>query len=488
MRNFKKSTIGLLGLIAFSVLLSSCGSVKHAHNQTPSVPKPKNIIFFIGDGMGYNHVLATNYFVYGEAPAQPYEMEGWTQLALSTYPAIISYRDGQKIFSDGYSPNRAWSDAEYVSLGYTDSGAGGTALATGRKTFNNSIGIGPTGDTLVQVTASAEALGKATGIVSSVHMNHATPASFAAHNQSRRNLMEIARYMLFNTSIDLIMTTGHPYADDIGQVARGDDRFVGGRELWRMMEATSTATEFQVDGEVLRVKDADGDGVPDPWTVIDTRAEFRGLASGPTPKRVLGIAMANSTLQQARLTPPRPVLPFEEPFNESVPTLAEMTQSALNVLSKDPDGFFVMIEGGAIDWAGHDNDLTRIIEEQHDFNQAIKEAIRWVEANSSWEETLIIVTSDHETGHLTGPDHPENINSPVVNKGKGNMPGHKFNSDDHTNKLVPFYAKGIGQKVFEIMAGGYDPVRGFYLQNVQVPQAIFLMWGKPQNAAIRSAN
>jgi alkaline phosphatase len=171
---------------------------------------------------------------------------------------------------------------------------------------------------------------------------------------------------------------------------------------------------------------------------------------------------------------------ISQTLNPNVPSLADMTRAALNVLSQNPKGFFVMVEGGAIDWASHDNHLGRTIEEQIDFNNSIKAAIEWVEKYSSWEETLIIITADHETGYLTGPDHPENINSPVVNKGKGNLPGAKFNFGHHTNTLVPLYVKGPGQELFRLAAGEKDLVRGPYLQNVQVPQTIFMMWGKPE--------
>jgi len=476
----KRFFIVLLVIASFG--LSSCQTTRNISVSEPAsaIPVPKNIIFFIGDGMGFNHVLAANYFEHGLGGVQPYEQADWTRLALSTYPAVISKRDGRLVFADGYSPQRAWSDSVYVQKNYTDSGAGGTALATGRKTYNNSIAIGVQGDTLMQVTRAAEERGKATGLVSSVHISHATPAAFGAHNYSRNNFVEIARYMLFHTRLDVIMGAGNPDFDDNGRSAQSNDQFVGGRNLWQQLSANTGATEFLVDDKMFRVLDSDGDSHPDPWRVIQTRQEFLDAATGEAPRRLLGIAQANSTLQDGRDKPEDEALPFNTPFNANVPNLSEMTLAALNVLSGDPDGFFLMVEGGAIDWASHDNDLVRIVEEQIDLNRAIQAAIHWVETHSSWEETLIIITSDHETGHLTGPDHPQNINSPVLNQGKGRLPAAKFHSEDHTNSLVPFYAKGPGQELFNVAAGGFDPVRGAFLQNVQVPQVIFLMWGKPQ--------
>jgi len=79
-----------------------------------------------------------------------------------------------------------------------------------------------------------------------------------------------------------------------------------------------------------------------------------------------------------------------------------MSIGALNVLNQDPDGFFLMIEGGAVDWMGHANDMPRYIEDQVAFNLAVASVIDWVEENSSWDETLLIVTSDHECGGIWG--------------------------------------------------------------------------------------
>ena len=87
-----------------------------------------------------------------------------------------------------------------------------------------------------------------------------------------------------------------------------------------------------------------------------------------------------------------------------VPNLALMTKGALNVLDNDPDGFFLMVEGGAVDWANHANQLGRLIEEQNDFNDAVDVAIEWIKANGGWEKNLLIVTGDHECGYLTGAD------------------------------------------------------------------------------------
>lgn len=465
------------------MLLSAISACQTDNSQTNNkenqLPAPKNVILFIGDGMGFNHVLATNYYVYGEANAEVYEQADWLKLAAATYPAVTRIRDNDTIYSDGYSPRLAWTDSEYLDAGYTGSAESATAISTGKKTFRTSIGIGLNGDTLVHASQAAKSLGKSIGVVTSVPFTHATPAGFVAHNQSRHNFGEIAMYMLFNTRLDLIMGAGSPDYSNNGEPAESSDRYIGSREIWNQIKANDGRTEFMYNGETFRVQDANGDGQRDSWTFVESREDFIAMADGPVPSRVFGIPKAYSTLHYGRSNEEN-TLPFQQPLNENVPSLEELSRAALNVLSQNPEGFFVMIEGGAIDWAGHDNHLGRMIEEQIDFNKAVHAAVEWVEQHSSWDETLIIVTSDHETGYLTGPTHPDPVAGPVISRGKGELPEAMWNSDGHTNMLVPFYAKGAGAELFELFAGELDPVRGPFIQNNTIGQVLFLMWGKPE--------
>ncbi len=477
MSNSRFVLSGLAFLILYVV--SACTPAVDQQAAGQLMPYPRNVIIFIGDGMGYNQVLAANYFEYGEAGVQPYEQADWLQLASSTYAAVTRLTEEDTVFGVSYNPRLAWQDASYVLNGATGSAESGTAMSTGVKTYSPSIGLGVFGDTLVHLSQAAKALGKSTGIVSSVQLSHATPASFAAHNHARSNYEEIARYMFFNTQLDLIMAAGNPDYNNNGMPEELSGRFVGGREVWEQLKENDGRTYVLFEGDTLFVQDVDGDGQRDPWTVIQTRDEFQALAHGETPKRVLGLPQVHTTLNYGRGGSDEP-MPFVVPLNENVPDLREITLAALNVLGQNPNGFFVMVEGGAIDWAGHGNHLGRNIEEQIDFNNSIKAAIEWVETNSSWDETLIIVTSDHETGYLTGPDHPEVVNAPVVNQGIGELPLGVWNSGGHTNQLVPFYAKGIGTELIELFADELDPARGPYIQHTEFAQAIFLMWGKPK--------
>lgn len=474
-----KQQISLL-IISITFLFAAISCQTAPEPAGNGLPKPKNIIFFVSDGMGYNHLLATNYFQYGEAGMQVFEQEDWVHLAQATHN-LGKVSGSDTIFTNGYAPRNAWEDKRYVMYDYTDSGAAATALSTGSKNLRSHLGIDIDGDTLTHVSQAAKALGKSIGVVSSVPYSHATPAGFVVHNSSRHNYGEIAKYMLFHTQLDVIMAPGHPFYDDNGERSEEPSyRYVGSEAVWEQIVSNEGLTEIADDENVYFVQDVDGNGVRDPWTFIDTREDFVALASGPAPRRVFGVPKVRSTLNQGRHRDEASDMPFETPLNENIPTLEEMTRASLNVLGQNNKGFFVMVEGGAVDWASHDNHLGRVIEEQIDFNNSVMAAVEWVEANSSWDETLIIVTSDHECGYLTGPNHPNPVNEPVVNRGQGNLPDAQWNYTSHTNMLVPFYAKGPGANLFNKFAGEKDPVLGPFLHNTDIANTIFLMWGKPE--------
>jgi len=148
----------------------------------------------------------------------------------------------------------------------------------------------------------------------------------------------------------------------------------------------------------------------------------------------------------------------------------------------------VMIEGGAIDWACHANSLPRLIEEEIEFNRAVETVVNWVEKKSNWDETLLIVTGDHETGYITGPGSgPDNddindsikpIWNPLVNNGAGNLPGIWWHSGGHTNSLIPIFVKGNGSELFLKYADDNDPVRGAYIDNTEIAKVIFNLLDK----------
>jgi len=447
-----------------------------------SLPNPKNIIILLADGMGYNHIRAAN--DYFGVDQQVYEQFP-VRLAMAHYPAkagaYVANNPGSNYFATGYNPSLAWKDTAYLKRDYTESAASATALSTGIKTYNNSIGMSIAHDTLENLVQWAKSLGKSAGVVTSVEFSHATPAGFVAHNLVRTNYAQIAREMLLNSRCDVVMGCGDPMYDDDGMPVGkkwNKTKYVGDSLFWREFTGGSgKRISFTVEGKEKTVSDVNGDGKPDPWTVVRDLNDFRALQQGKTPMRVLGCPRIYSTLQQGRAMKNRETknsTPFVTPFIVTVPTLAEMVGGALNVLDNNPKGFFIMIEGGATDWASHSNQKGRLIEEMNFFNEAVKKVVDWVNRNSSWNETMVIVTGDHETGLLWG----EKPFLPLISNGKGKLPLMNFNSADHTNSLIPFFAKGEGSEHYRDFADEQDSVRGPFIQNSEVAQLIHLLWAK----------
>ncbi len=437
-------------IIALSLVitLASSNVTLATGKADPEKGLAKNVIIMISDGWGYNQIKATNYYEFGKEMTQSYEKFP-VRYAMSTYSV------------GSYDPAKAWSDFNYVRNAATDSAAAGTAMSTGFKTYDAAIGVDMNGNPLRHIMEQAEDLGKSTGVISTVQISHATPASFVAHNAHRNNYSAIANEMITMSSLDVLIGAGHPYYDNNGQVRSSYDyRYVGGESVW----------DGLVDGTLI-VSDANGDGNPDPWTFIQSKGEFDSLISGETPDRLIGVAQVATTLQQSRSGDGN-AAPFQVPFNANVPDLKTMTQVALNALDNNEQGFVLMIEGGAVDWAGHANQTGRLIEEQMDFNDAVLAVIRWVNTNSNWGETLLIVTGDHETGYLTGPGSNPAW-TPVINMGEYNLPMAQWNSGDHTNSLIPFFAKGDAARLFRSYASSVDPIRGRYIDNTDIAKVVF---------------
>lgn len=463
---------------------------------------PKNIIVMISDGCGYNQIDATSLYQYGKTGLQVYESFP-IKLSVSTYS--IRNLDANASYKEKYDPEKTWKLFDHVKSSPTDSAAAATAMATGFKSYNSAIGVDVNKKPLKNVSQRAKELGKATGVITSVQFSHATPAGFLAHVEARDKYANIAQEMILDSKANIIMGCGNPLFDNSGNPISTDNNynFVGGEAVWKNL--LNGAADFDLNGDGAidnSIEDCDGDGVPDPWVLIQDASDFQKLMDGDTPKRVIGVPKVFETLQCRRT----PIADrdgngkiedrdgnyasnvYEDPFNKDVPSLKDMVSGALNVLDNDPDGFIVMIEGGAIDWACHANSLPRLIEEEIEFNKAVETVVNWVENKSNWDETLLIVTADHETGYITGPGSgPDNddINdsikpvwNPLVNNGAGNLPGIWWHSGGHTNSLVPIFAKGNGSELFLKYANENDPIRGAYIDNTEIAKVIFDLFDK----------
>ncbi len=445
--------------------------------QPAAAELARNVILMVADGAGFGTFAATSYYQYGALGTQPYEQPGWVRYACTSYALTLSTAPSGTGIQDPnllYDPARAWDGLDaycWLQSTATDSAAAATALAAGIKTYNSAINWNDfnqplTGQTIAEY---AKAAGKAVGTISSVPWSHATPACLGgAHNVSRSNYVAIANEMLNAPYLDVIMGAGNPDYDNNGNYTPGGQtKYVGGATTWSQLKAGTH---------------------PAGWTLVQSKAAFEALTSGPTPQKVVGVAQVATTLQQARSGYGPDDVPYSDPFNPNVPTLELMTRAALNVLDDDLDGFFLHIEGGAVDWANHAGQGARMIEEQIDFNHSVAAVIDWVETHSDWSETLLIVTADHETGLLWGPDSDELPFQDLTNNGPGLMPGMLYNSGGHTNSLVPLFARGVGSELLAGLVDGYDEAAfahwgvGHYLDNTDLFTLMYAVIPEPTAA------
>lgn len=414
----------------------------------------ENVILFISDGASWGTVDMASYWEFGERGRQPYD-DFAVKLGMTTEPLSNPQAT--------YDPSAAWDptptgDDDYfegykaIKQGATDSAAAGTALATGVKTSNGRISTDAEGNPLPFITQEMKASGRSTGVVSSVGFSHATPAVFGAQNVNRGDTHAIAHQMINEGTLDLIMGGGNPNFDDNAQ------RRATPEYDWLSEE----------DWTALNGPDA-------PMTLIETTSDFEALADGSLEiqGRLIGLPEAGATLQANRdplTTPPDPDapgspnlgFPIGHELLPNVPTLATMTAGALNHLGKDEDGLFLMVEGGAVDWMAHANATGRVIEEQIDFNHAVGAAVDWVSANSSWDETLMIVLTDHGNGAPMGPNSDSIAFQPIENNGKGVLPGVLWHSGNHTTENTLLWANGAGSEDLLSMVVGEDP----FLQSI----------------------
>jgi len=309
--------------------------------------EPTNVIFFIGDGMGFEQVKAANHYI-----AEPLAFEGFAdQAECTTYSADSTV---------------------------TDSAAAATAMATSYKVNNDVVSVAIPGD-----GSDLEALpeyfrrvyGKSTGLVTTTHLTHATPAAFGAHEPSRSNYVEIA-----------------------GDYLSSKPNVLFGGGGWGLSVDSTLAAGYIVATDATE------------FSTLDTT---HGLISAQFGADHLPYVF--DYLDQG--TP----YPFA--------LLPDMVTKALDALEEDPDGLFLMVEGGRIDHACHVNDLPRAIYETLAFSDSVQAALDWASGRS---DTLILVTADHETGGLLVSGGADPNGYPTVS----------WSSTGHTSANVPVYAWG----------------------------------------------
>jgi len=265
----------------------------------------------------------------------------------------------------------------------TDSGAAGTAISCGVKTFNSAIGIGPDSVPVTSIMELASAAGLKTGFVVTSSVVHATPACFYAHVGSRGSYEEIAK-QLTTSGIDVFVGGGEKYFYD---------RYSDQRNLIQVLSA--------LNYEVIHHMDSPG--------------KFK-LGKIPAEKKIACFTA------------------FEDPLRATNGRkyLADMVIEAKEALEERSDkGYFLMVEGSQIDWAAHANDQDWLALEMQDTYDMLDQLMEHISPD---ENTLLIVTADHETGYMSF-------------KGK-RVPRVEFNSKVHSSQMVPVFAKGPGAEEF----------------------------------------
>ncbi|MHB1194420.1 MAG: alkaline phosphatase [Longimicrobiales bacterium] len=281
-------------------------------------------------------------------------------------------------------------DTRSTSSWITDSAAGGTAYSTGVRTYNGAIGVGPDSVPVPNVLEAARARGWATGIVSTSSVTHATPACFVAHVPSRSQQYDIAK--------------------DV--VASGVEVFLGGGVSWFDGAVRPDSTDL-----LARVRST--------HTLVTSAAELAAVDPASTT-RLAGLFAEDGMPAAA----------------ERTPTLPDMTRAALAVLSRDRDGFFLMVEGSQPDWLAHDHaPIGDVAREVLDFDAAVGAALDFADANPG---TLVVVVADHETGGMAIELTPDSLHV----EGTPRAPFADYATTGHTGQMTPLFAAGPGAHLF----------------------------------------
>ena len=325
-------------------ILENSYSVKKRKYSKKKLLIPKNVILLIGDGMGPGQIQA----------------------------ALLANKGNLNMITSEYLGMSRTLNAYRKT---TDSGAGGTALSTGIKTYNGAIAVDTNKNKLKTISHIAKENGKSVGIVSSCEVVHATPASFLVNHNSRKDYEKIAEKILY-APFDFIYGGGlKRFSDDL----------------------------------LLKFKNKN-------INIIKTDEELGKIDS---LKTILAL-----------MTEGHP-----KPYKERGNFLSKGVKKAIELLSQNNKGFFLMIEGSQIDWAGHNNELDYMIQETLDFDRVVGEVLDFSYENG---ETLVIVTADHETGGFL---------TTKSNTKKGYVRGN-FSSKNHTETMVPVFSFGPKSDMF----------------------------------------
>lgn len=310
-----------LSTLSLSTMVSTPDAdAKSKYKKTSEI---RNVIFLIGDGMGVSYTSAHRYL----------KNDPTTTVAEKT--AFDQYLVGQQM-----------TYPEDPAQNITDSASAATAMSSGVKTYNAAIAVDNDKSEVKTVLEAAKERGKSTGLVATSEITHATPASFGAHDENRKNMNAIA-----------------------------DDYFkerINGKHKIDVLLGGGKSNFVRPDVDLTKAFKKDGYGYVTDLDELnaDRNKQVLGLfADGGLPKRI--------------------------DRENTVPSLEKMTNAAIKRLDTNKKGFFLMVEGSQIDWAGHDNDIVSAMSEMEDFERAFKAAIAFAKKD---KHTLVVATADHSTG------------------------------------------------------------------------------------------
>lgn len=396
---------------------------------------------------------------------------------------------------------------EYIKFSYPDSANTATTLYTGVKSYNNAIGVDIYEQPLETILATAALTGRSTGLVTSVPVDHATPGAAAATVNRRGkydtefpDLDSILQQELRIYQPTVLLGGGHPLSAPGNLLPEGvepnrDFTYINPETYSYLVANPGNNNRY---GYTFLERGANAaDVLANTAAALDPNSGDRlvGLygARGqngnlPTPTANFDYSstgLDNFSLfstQGLRPDTQRPLLPGEtnasfiaRERNEN-PTLQNLTEAALNVLGKDQDGFWLLVEGGDIDWAAHDNHIDNLIGNTLAFDAAVNSTINWIQANGGWENNLLIVTADHDHYLTLNSNFPSLLqtrgaealtfenNAAAAGNFWGSNPDVKYGWGNHTNRPVPVYYQGAGSEVLTSFVG-----QGYTSYGFQIP-------------------
>ena len=384
MKDLTKRAVALLGAASLTFSLAACStpaseapaddSASAAATAAPtaetaSAGTPKYIFLFIGDGMSYPQIQSTNYYLSALENGTSMGGDG----AVLQHENALSFVDFPV----------AGSAQTYDSTSFCpDSASTATSISTGHKTYSGTINMDETGTVAYETISEKlkDQLGYKIGVISSVNLNHATPAAFYCHQVSRNNYYDIGLEMIDS----------------------GFDYFAGGA----LLQPTGKE-EDQTDLYTLAAEAG--------YTVVKTQAEAETVTADTGKTILIDEHLADGDS-----------MPYELDRTDDMWSLADYVEKGIECLDNDT-GFFMMVEGGKIDWACHANDAGSTLHDTQALSDAVQKAIDFY--NEHPDETLILVTGDHETGGMTIGYAGTNYDTFLQNLANQKISYAKFDSD-----------------------------------------------------------